>query len=37
MTREPRILRLWEMLCIILAIIIIGGGLLVCCPNPKGF
>lgn len=33
----PRILSLPEMLAIIAAIILIGGGLLLACPNPKGF
>lgn len=35
--RDPRLLTLPQMLAVVIAIIIIGGGLLLACPNPKGF
>jgi hypothetical protein len=34
MTREPRLLTLREILAIVAAIIVIGGGLLLALPNP---
>ncbi|SES07977.1 hypothetical protein SAMN05518866_1379 [Sphingobium sp. YR768] len=33
----PRLLTLPQMLAVALAIILIGGGLLLACPNPEGF
>ncbi|WP_156448177.1 hypothetical protein [Sphingobium sp. CCH11-B1] len=35
--RDPRLLTLSQMLAVVIAIITIGGALLIACPNPKGF